>query len=64
MALLKLVIYALKDVDSIKNGMDMNVYASRILLNLMELASLAETTYPQILKEQLACAVIKNLCLT
>jgi len=64
MATLKLVNYALKDVDSIKNGMVINVFANRILLNPLELVSPVEITYTQILKEPLACAVIKNLCLT
>lgn len=44
MAILKLAIHALKDVDSTKNGTDINVYANRILLNLMELASPVEIT--------------------
>lgn len=64
MVILKLAICALKDVDSTKNGMGMNVYASRTLLNLMELASPVEITFTQILSEQLACVVIKNLCST
>lgn len=64
MVILKLAIYASKDVDLTKNGMGMNVYASRTLLNLMELVSPVEITYLQILKEQLACVVIKNICLT
>lgn len=64
MDLLNLETNVLRDVDLIKNGMDLSVSVRQILSRQLELADHVEKIFSPTQKEQLVFVQIQNSCLT